>query len=291
MSTTQTRASPGLIQNGLKITADMGGLAVGGLWLSGRPDGTFCAFVVRELSRWLATPRTTPSPRSAPPNATSPPRQRRPTAPWSPPGSPPGQHRQRRRAQPPAPGRGSSSPQAKQRGRTSSPRPALRSAVSCARHQPDAIAVLAAVKVVRPAGRHLDRGRRPQDQAAAAGAARPCTHPGPTPRLTFHPSVLGVAPTIARSSGLPEKSGLLSSPVTGASRNENRATCGAHVLKVVRSGSFTSADAGLARCTRSSHSARSLSERPSHTSLRQRSPTQCGRRPSRKAPHESGAAR
>ena len=27
----------------------MGGLAVGGIWLSGRPDGTFCAFVVCDL--------------------------------------------------------------------------------------------------------------------------------------------------------------------------------------------------------------------------------------------------
>jgi hypothetical protein len=26
------------------------GLAVGGIWLSGRPDGTFCAFVVCDLS-------------------------------------------------------------------------------------------------------------------------------------------------------------------------------------------------------------------------------------------------
>jgi hypothetical protein len=68
-----------------------------------------------------ATPPPIRWPRSAPPNATWPPRAKRPTAPWSPPGSPPDPRARRRRAQPPATGRDSSSPQAKQRGKTSSP--------------------------------------------------------------------------------------------------------------------------------------------------------------------------
>jgi hypothetical protein len=101
-----------------------------------------------------APPPATPSPRSAPPNATSPPRVKRPTAPWSPPGSPPGhqpaQREGKRRAQPPARGRDSTSPQAKQRGRTPSPSSCSSLRGQLRPPQPDATAVLAAVKVVRP---------------------------------------------------------------------------------------------------------------------------------------------
>ena len=79
------------------------------------------------------------------------------------------------------------------------PCPALRSAVSCARHQPDATAVLAAVKVVRPAGRSTltaAAGRR--YQAAAAGAAQSTSTSSQPVQLTFS-SVVQITVRISRS--------------------------------------------------------------------------------------------
>ena len=88
----------------------------------------------------------------------------------------------------------------RRRGRTCSPCPALRQAVSCARHQPDATAVLAPVKVVRPFGAlHLDRGSGHAVSGSCGGAAiRAQTLTSPGARVDIFIRGAQVHPVLAR---------------------------------------------------------------------------------------------